>query len=319
MAEKGGKWLGRFLITHPDHQNDLEQRAAELEFNDRLPRHEAEDRAYSEYKKETHYRGAAHHLRGLRAAQSSGDREDARKHDAMLSLHAKAAGFDPYQEVPAELHQYMHSEDPEPVHKFKAHRGDMLVLDDHKKAVEKSELQADLLRVLRKTELVLLLKSQGPSAAHYHRWPDGTPKKKTTDKCGTCGAPHRTEDHKQARHMTQQQWEQRPMKKGDVVPFPKDRIKPAVDQGKPASVVGRLTGTSKESGGNVTGRPQVADPLYKPGHRVQYNQDLNTNGTVGTVQKVHPGRDGKHMYYVKWDDEPGSSHWEDQLQLWHPK
>lgn len=251
MADKGGgKWLDRYPITHPDHAHDLEQRAAELEFNDRLPRHEAEDRAYSEYKKETHYRGAAHHLRGLRAAQSSGDREDARKHDAMLSLHAKAAGFDPYQEVPAELHQYMHSEDPEPVHKFKAHRGDMLVLDDHKKSVEKSELQADLLRVLRKTELVLLLK-------------------------------------------------------GDVVPFPKDRIKPAVDQGKPAPVV---RGPHTPFSGGTT-------PLYKPGHRV-----ANAKGVPGTVQRVHPSPDGKqqHMYHITFDDGHSNTMVEDTVRPHKP-
>src|ERR1035437_4540487 len=129
---KNVKWLDRHLVTSPDHTNDVDQKAALHEFDGKMPRHLAEEKAYSDYRREQHLHGAANHLRGLKAAQASGDREDARRHSAMLEAHAKKVGFDPYTDTPSELNQYMHEDTPEAVHKFKAHRSDLLALDDHK-------------------------------------------------------------------------------------------------------------------------------------------------------------------------------------------
>lgn len=157
-SKKQPKWLDRFLVSHPDHVNELEQAAALHEFDSKMPRHQAEEKAYSDYRKQQHLHGAAHHLRGLKAAQASGDQDDARKHSAMLELHAKQAGFDPYSDLPAELQQHLHAEKPEPVHKFKAHRSDLFVLDDHKKEVQKAEAREQLGRILKKAELAQLLK-----------------------------------------------------------------------------------------------------------------------------------------------------------------
>lgn len=223
----------------------------------------------------------------------------------MLNLHAKAAGFDPYQETPAELNQYMHSQEPESVHRFKAHRSDLLVLDDHKKDVEKAEIQAEAFQVLKKAELVLLLKSQGPASRQYSHWPDGTPKKKVKDKCGTCGAPHKTEDHDRARHFSPETWEKwgsvgksEELSKADgkVLQFPKGRTTPAVDQGKAASV-GKIS--PKVHGG----------PLYKPGHKVA------ASGRPGVIHKVYPGKapGDNHLYHVKFQDGGNGSVYEHEL------
>jgi hypothetical protein len=76
----------------------------------------------------------------------------------MLEAHAKKVGFDPYTDTPSELNQYMHEDTPEAVHKFKAHRSDLLALDDHKEELSKAEQVATTIRILKKYSLVKLLK-----------------------------------------------------------------------------------------------------------------------------------------------------------------
>lgn len=186
-SKKQPKWLDRFLVAHPDHVNELEQAAALHEFDSKMPRHQAEEKAYSDYRKQQHLHGAAHHLRGLKAAQASGDQDDARKHSAMLELHAKQAGFDPYSDLPAELQQHLHAEKPEPVHKFKAHRSDLFVLDDHKKEVQKAEAREQLGRILKKAELAQLLKVE--------------PRRPKVYECQGCGRESvQTTNHTQSFH-----------------------------------------------------------------------------------------------------------------------
>lgn len=155
MASKGTKWLDQYLLTDPTHADELEQKAAGMEFNDKIPRHIAEQKAYESYKKDQHMQGAAHHLKGLRAAQASGDRDEGRKHGAMYEMHAKQLGFEPWAEVPQELHSYLAKEKQEPSHKFKAHKGDLLVLDKQKKELEKTEIQQMFGTILKKAQQLL--------------------------------------------------------------------------------------------------------------------------------------------------------------------
>jgi hypothetical protein len=121
------EWSGR-PILEADHVSDLEQRAAVAEFRDRLPRAEAEAAAHREYRREHHLDAAAHHLRGMRAAQASGDGDDAKKHRVMYDLHLKEMGVDG-DEVPADVRaRAAASEGKERAYKFRPHRGDAFVV-----------------------------------------------------------------------------------------------------------------------------------------------------------------------------------------------
>jgi hypothetical protein len=119
-------WLGR-PIAKPEDAHGLETKAAIHEFNHKLPRHQAEQKAYDEYVHENHVGAAAHHLSGMKAAQASGHMEEARKHGVLYEMHINALGHAAHQPVPLEV-QAKAAEGGEPVYKFKPHSGDVHVL-----------------------------------------------------------------------------------------------------------------------------------------------------------------------------------------------
>jgi hypothetical protein len=126
------QWAGRD-ITEADHAQDLDREAALSEFDGKMPRHEAEGKAYSEYKRTQHAKAAAHHLRGIRLAEAAGDNREGRKHGLMYQLHLQALGHEPIGPVPKEVEQHSQGDGSEGSHKvysFKAHRGDIFVLPD---------------------------------------------------------------------------------------------------------------------------------------------------------------------------------------------
>lgn len=125
-------WLGN-KIVHPSHADELEHNAALFEFEHGIPRKEAEARAYDDYRKSHHRDGASHHLRGMRAAQASGDLEEARKHGIAFAMHMEALGHDPMDEVPEEIRALAEGDDKKPFAKFKAHKGDSFFLDKQPK------------------------------------------------------------------------------------------------------------------------------------------------------------------------------------------
>jgi hypothetical protein len=126
MADR--KWQGRQLVSR-SHVSELERESALREFRDQMPREQAEEQAYQDYQRKHHAEAGAHHLRGLKAAQASGDTEEAKKHGIAYELHLKALGHEPGEGVPDEIRA--HVEAPKAVHhKFKAHAGDALLLAD---------------------------------------------------------------------------------------------------------------------------------------------------------------------------------------------
>lgn len=124
---KTPNWQGR-RILHDSHAGDLERGAALNEFESGHPRQEAERLAYEEYRRSHHQAAAAHHLRGMRAAQGSGDMDESRKHGIAYGLHLQALGLDPMDEVPAEIKALVDGDDRQPHYKFKTHKGDALLL-----------------------------------------------------------------------------------------------------------------------------------------------------------------------------------------------
>jgi hypothetical protein len=133
------QWAGRD-VTEASHGTDLDRDAALHEFDGKLPRHEAEDKAYGEYKHQTHAKAAAHHLQGIKLAEAAGDNREGRKHGLMYQLHLKQLGHEPVGPVPKEVQQHLDAASGSEGHKFynfKPHRGDIFVLDNLGKTEEK--------------------------------------------------------------------------------------------------------------------------------------------------------------------------------------
>ena len=117
------KWLEKYDISSPDHVNDLETQSAIHEFNHKLPRHEAEKKAYDDYVRDRTLEAAAHHLAGMRAAQGAGDMDAARQHGTMYTLALKQLGHPEVGEVPTEITNKMKHE-PSKLYRFKGHDSD---------------------------------------------------------------------------------------------------------------------------------------------------------------------------------------------------
>ncbi len=138
-------WQGKPIAGK--HSDRLEVDSALNEFKDRMPRAEAEKKAYEEYKKGQHTDGAIHHLRAMRAAQAASDDEAATKHSALFTLHMKELGHDPYGELPKEIQEKLKdTKSLPPVRKFHAHRSDALVAKD-KEEVKKNLADFDYTRL----------------------------------------------------------------------------------------------------------------------------------------------------------------------------
>lgn len=120
-------WQNR-PILHEDHKRDLDANSAIGEFISKIPKLDAENKAYDEYKRKHTQEAAAWHLQGMRSAQSSGDSDAMKKHGAMYSMHVKQLGLDPYGPVPPEIASVVSNPKRDKVYKFKAHRGDSFLL-----------------------------------------------------------------------------------------------------------------------------------------------------------------------------------------------
>lgn len=162
MAGAPKKWQDRVILAD-EHGPELTQRAAELEFKERLHREAAEAQAYREYHRKHVLAAAAHHLRGMKAAQATGDTDEARKHGAMYEMHMGKLGLDPWQEPPRELKSAMTADDRSAAHKFRAHPGDTFVVEEHK-AKQAAKLVKNQLEELHlKAKAIVLLRKAFPT------------------------------------------------------------------------------------------------------------------------------------------------------------
>jgi hypothetical protein len=122
-------WYGR-PIASESHVDGLETAAALKEFGEGLPRSEAEAQAHDEYLKDIHSKAAAHHLRGMRAAQAAGDLDEAGLHGEAYANHLEALGHDPMEAVPESVQKLVDSESKPTSHRFKTHAADCLLSDN---------------------------------------------------------------------------------------------------------------------------------------------------------------------------------------------
>lgn len=116
-------WSGR-PILHPKDAHKLDAEAALAEFRDGLTQQEAEELAYSSYKKTKLVEAAAHHLRGMRGALAVGDKRAAQKHAALYQLAHQSLGLDPIGPTHESVLQYMDATPGK--YRFASHKADIL-------------------------------------------------------------------------------------------------------------------------------------------------------------------------------------------------
>lgn len=127
--------MGRRIVRDSDSDR-LEEAAAMLEFGDGVPRSQAEDRAHQTYTLDEHRKAAAHHLRGLRAAQAAGDLQEAHHHGEAYHRHMGRLGHDSMDQVPEDVKKLVEAEDKGTHYKFKAHAADKLLYPPEDEAQE---------------------------------------------------------------------------------------------------------------------------------------------------------------------------------------
>ncbi len=120
---KTHNWNKRPILSQDDIP-DLEHASALYEFEQGIPREDSEGLAYAAYKAKHHKQGAAHHLRGLRAAQAAGDSDEAQKHGVAYALHLAELGHDPMDAVPDEIKALTEGDGLKTQYRFKAHGAD---------------------------------------------------------------------------------------------------------------------------------------------------------------------------------------------------
>jgi hypothetical protein len=127
------QWMGR-PIASMDDEKDLERAAAVNEFSGKLPRDQAEEKAYADHVHTQHVKAAGHHLAGQRAAKGVGDMAAARKHGLLYEMHVEKLGHDKYGPVPPEvkaIHDSLVSGGQ--AYTFRPHGGDSFLLEGDKK------------------------------------------------------------------------------------------------------------------------------------------------------------------------------------------
>ena len=131
-------WNGRKIVKEED-AHDLEQRSALYEFKHRMARADAEHRAHHEYTKDKHREAAGTTATVRLPIPAAGSQEEGHKHGLLYQLHMKKLGLDPMDAVPHEIQSLADKQDK--FYKFKAHRGDVFLLQgDDEGEVKKSEL-----------------------------------------------------------------------------------------------------------------------------------------------------------------------------------
>ena len=125
-------WQGRPVLKDADY-DQLETDAALKEFGEGKPRSHAEEESYQTYKRNQHLAAAAHHLRGMRAAQATGDLDEARLHGELYHRHMGELGFDSADQVPDEVKALVEHEGKAKQYKFKAHGADQFIMPSEQK------------------------------------------------------------------------------------------------------------------------------------------------------------------------------------------
>jgi hypothetical protein len=128
-------WQGKYPVLDTTdisgarpHEDDLEMRAAINEHHHKLPRHEAEAKAYADYRREQVVTAAAHHYVGIKASAAAGNKEAARKHGLMYLFALKQLGHNDPVRPPEEVMEKIKNTPSDEIGRFKAHKGDVFTV-----------------------------------------------------------------------------------------------------------------------------------------------------------------------------------------------
>lgn len=125
--EPQARWKGREVLD-AGHGGDLDRAAAVYEFGHKLPRDQAEDKAYQDYLRDQRRQGAAHHYQSMLAANATGDTEGARAYNLLYSVHARELGLNPSAPVADDIRSLMDAAANKPGRRFMSHPSDSLPL-----------------------------------------------------------------------------------------------------------------------------------------------------------------------------------------------
>jgi hypothetical protein len=137
IPSKKKMWMGK-PISHEDHHGELELAAALNTHALKMPKGEAEAKAYKDYTDKQSKEAAGYHLAKIKEALAAGDKESAKKHGMLYNLHMKNLGLDPMSPPPDDVLHYS-AKAANSEYKFKGHSNDV-ILGTALQPLEKSEL-----------------------------------------------------------------------------------------------------------------------------------------------------------------------------------
>ena len=126
MITINSEWNSRPILNEDD-KDDLDTRSAIHMFHHNLPRHEADEKAYQDYKRDKLIEGAAHHLRGLTSSHSIGDKKTAAKHGIIFKKILQELKHDDHLNPPKEVMEKFKN-NSESFHQFRAHPADYYLI-----------------------------------------------------------------------------------------------------------------------------------------------------------------------------------------------
>jgi hypothetical protein len=116
-------WKGKYPMSDTAHADDLDMRSTIYQHMQRLPEHEAQARAHTDYRKEQIEKAAGHHWNGMKASFAAGNDEAAKKHGVMYTLALHQLGHKDTLNPPKEVLEA--AKDPkQAIGTFRAHPGD---------------------------------------------------------------------------------------------------------------------------------------------------------------------------------------------------
>lgn len=118
-------WLGKYPILDATHADDLEMRAAINEHHHHMPRHEAEEKAHKDYRRDQIIDAAAHHYSGMIASHAVGKRDEATKHGVHYALALMALGHGDIVNPPDEVLERVKTTPSDKIGNFKGHDADV--------------------------------------------------------------------------------------------------------------------------------------------------------------------------------------------------
>jgi len=143
------KWMDKYVLVDKDDSASLDRDSAVGEFHNKLPREVAEKEAYHKYTQKVHQDGAIHHLKGMKAAEATGNKEAKESHGLKLYLHLKALGGD-QTELASKIKALADEDTSTGTYKFQSHSGDDLLQDCLSKTETKDYLRELLKNMTKK-------------------------------------------------------------------------------------------------------------------------------------------------------------------------